>query len=489
MRIKSKKSAFGTIIFALLFMLFLSAGCCAYINDIVTPTNKTTTGGNGNGITEANRPPVVNLTLNFTSGPAPFSSHYTYRCYDPDENLAFCELMLDGEVYAKGNNQSAIFPDGYKYPDFYWAAMEQLGNHTLTIYAMDSEGMNASKEVEFVVLSGEFLDQPGWYNCNEKSAYPPCDYMYYGYCDKIVPRDVVVREAAADAVSKHPGAFSINQLLDIYDWMHTNVFYHNVPIDMWPPYPPSETLTTKSGDCKNQAVVIASMVEAIGGSARVLYIPECRHAFAEVYLGNNQDVDELNNAIWAHYPQAKGKSTNWHYSKNENNETENWFIFDTAGGWFPGNTIPECLNASRVYVLMDCFRDPTELNAPEIQGTEYGPYIRQNDTQIIQPGWSYNYWTTPWISSNPEYEWCHYKLNIKSLSTKPMDWYLTNKAGYDAHQNYQGFNYYYGEEQVQKTDYEFDWDNANQFYVIIVNNNADSAITVRTEITETCHKG
>jgi hypothetical protein len=340
-------------------------------------------------------------------------------------------------------------------------------------------------------LEGEWLDEPGWYNCNDNRYSPPCDYVYEEYCDKIVPQDLAVREAAAEAISKHPGSFSVNQLLDIYDWVHENVFYQNVPFDLWPPYPPNETLSTGSGDCKNQAVLIASMVEAIGGSARVLYIPDCQHAFTEVYLGADQDVNELSDAIWAHYDiydMSEQKNPTWHTHTNANGETENWFIFDTAGGWYPGNTIEDCMNASTVYYLLDCNRDQNELNAPEFTGIEYGPLVRENDTQIIQPGWGYTYGIPPWIQTVPDYTYCKYELHITSLSTKPVDWYLTNEDGYDDFMDYESFSYYYGEEGVMGSDYEFYWDTSDEFYILLKNNDEKSSITVRTEVIETCYK-
>lgn len=476
--------AFATI------ALFLLSGCCSYFTDILKNNQ-----ANGTTIlnqTLVNHPPIVNLTLNSTSGPTPFSPYYMYLCYDPDNNLVSCELKIDGRTYAKGNNQSTIFPEGYEHPDFYWDATKALGNHTLEIFAVDSKGLNASKTVTFTVLEGLPLLEPGWYSCNEKKDYPPCNYMYAYYCDKITPQDMAVREAASAAISKHPGAFSINQLLDIYDWVHTNVFYQNVPIDMWPPYPPNETLRTKSGDCKNQAVLIASMVEAIGGSARVLYIPECRHAFTEVYLGDNDAANTLSQAMWAHYSgritDEQYSSIRWHNSKNAKNETESWFIFDTAGGWFPGNTIPECLDASRTYYLLDCNRDPDELNAPEVEGTAYGPYTRINETQVLSPGWEYHYGVDPWIANIPDFKWCHYDLTIESLSPNPVDWYVMDEEGYQGFINWEAFRYYYGEEQVQKGEQEFDWSTPDRFYVGMRNNDESSSITVRTQLLETCYK-
>jgi hypothetical protein len=228
------------------------------------------------------------------------------------------------------------------------------------------------------------------------------------------------------------------------------------------------------------------MVEAIGGSARILYIPDCTHAFSEVYLGVNQEVSTLNKAIWAHY-KTHDEKTNWHEHTNSKGETENWFIFDTAGGWFPGKTISDCMNASQVFYLLDCNRDPEDLVAPEIQRTEYGPVVGITDTKILDPGWSMSYWTIPWLATNPEYKWCHYKAELESLSPKPLDWYLTDEANNEKQRNNEAFNYYYGEAQVQKTVHEFDWDKTDKFYVIIKNSNADASITYKIQVTETCY--
>ena len=329
------------------------------------------------------------------------------------------------------------------------------------------------------------LEEPGWYTCNGKTN-PPCDDYLEAYCGRIMPKDLEVRVATSQAIAKHPGAFSINQILDIYDWVHTNVFYQNVPVDLsYQPYPPSETLQTKSGDCKNQAVLIASMIESIGGSARILLIPDCEHAYAEVYMGNNSaDIKKITTAIRAHYPQASGKDINWHTSKNN---TEYWFILDTAGGSFPGETIPECFDAEQTFVVYNCASEEPVLNAPEVVNTEYGPNVIINDTQIIKPdGYSYYHYVEPSLIPNT-YSWCRYKITTESLSYGQIDWYITDQQGYENYMDYKEFSYYYGEEQVKKGNYQIDWDNSGRLYVIAYNN-GDSTITVKTEIVETCYK-
>ncbi|MFH1248921.1 MAG: transglutaminase-like domain-containing protein [archaeon] len=242
------------------------------------------------------------------------------------------------------------------------------------------------------------------------------------YCSKIDPYNLEVRKATSEAVKAHPGSFGIDQLLDIYDWVKANINYLNVPVTMpITPYSTTETLATKSGDCKNQAVLIASMVEAIGGEARVVVQPSCEHAYTIVkFINTSLDIRSDVVTILNHYypcrtagficegkcwsyPPDKGvwcdentavQSDNcaWGqvgYTDNlchscntgqtliledgkvtcRNNPelsvnwiyylNERWIIFDPAGGEYPGNTIPECLAKDpERYFIYSCVEPP-----------------------------------------------------------------------------------------------------------------------------------
>lgn len=183
-----------------------------------------------------------------------------------------------------------------------------------------------------------------FYYCELNTA-EPCKTFYKMYADKINPKDLQVRKVASEAIQKHPGSYSQDQLLDIYDWVKENIMYQNVPLNMKAePYPPSETIYTKSGDCKNQAVLIASMIGSIGGNSRVLLIPECGHAYAEVDVGNEDAANQFGNVIATHYKKAV--EIRWHKDGNRA-----WFIFDPAGGVIPGQTLDACLNSTVTYVI------------------------------------------------------------------------------------------------------------------------------------------
>lgn len=251
------------------------------------------------------------------------------------------------------------------------------------------------------------------------SAYSMADYRRKIYCSKIDPYNLDVRKAAAEAVRAHPGAYSFDQALDIYDWVKLNIIYLNVPETISPPYSPSETLTTKAGDCKNQAVLLASMIESIGGKVMLVSHRSCQHAYVIVHITDEEDVQSYVDTLGSHYTACNngficgGKC--WGYSQDtgslcdgttavssdicdpgqvgftddmchscspgqtlilkEGEELEcrdnfdakwfdyeggKWLIFDPAGGELPGNLLPECAEdeAPERYFIESCVNPP-----------------------------------------------------------------------------------------------------------------------------------
>ena len=183
-------------------------------------------------------------------------------------------------------------------------------------------------------------------------SYENKEPYYSSYCDKINPYDLNVRKVASDAIRNHPGAYSIDgidQLLDIYDWVKSNINYQSVPLNQYVPYPPAETLAIKSGDCKNQAVLIASMIESIGGTAKVIENPGCAHSYAIVYFTKpGSDMTSYVQTISNHYGGVY-VYVRW-YIDNQGI----WVIVDPAGGRYPGDTLPECWNSNSVYTVTSC---------------------------------------------------------------------------------------------------------------------------------------
>jgi hypothetical protein len=187
----------------------------------------------------------------------------------------------------------------------------------------------------------------------------------YNYCDKIEPYDVQVRKSSSNAIEQHPGSYSTRQIIDVYKWAKDNIFYQNVPLNEYPPYRPSETIFTGSGDCKNYGAVISSMILSIGGSSRIATIPSCRHAFAEVFIGGQEQLDLLSDQIKELYQQD--------IEINAIKDSEGyWLILDGAGASYPGTTnIDGCLdtNAKR-YLTYSCVKSDGTINKQSYEKEE-----------------------------------------------------------------------------------------------------------------------
>ena len=140
-------------------------------------------------------------------------------------------------------------------------------------------------------------------------------------------------------------------------------------------------------------------------------------------------------------------------------------------------------------MLQDCSRPLDELKAPATAGTAFGPYTDIDENKVISPGSGWSYWHTPNSIGPNGYKWCHFKLSLQSLSPTPFDWHLTDEAGYQNWYNHQSYYYYEGEAQVMQASYEFDWTKSQKFYITLDNNNQQNAITIKTQLTETCYNG
>jgi len=346
-----------------------------------------------------------------------------------------------------------------------------------------SSTFNEIKKAYGELSTASEINRPGWYVCNNVSE-SPCDAYQQVYCDKFDPTNLAVREAAAEAIAPNPGAYSANQILDVYDWVHQNVIYQNVPVNLtYEPYPPQETLDTGSGDCKNQAVLIASMIEAIGGSARILLIPECQHAFAEVYIGGNATKDRFLEAAFAHY-SSHYTYINWHYTNTSKNDTETWVPLDTAGGSYAGNTIADCLNASKTFVLYNCNLHGWQWKAPDVTWLEYGPFNLYNKNDVIEPD-TWLYFT--YSINTTQYDYCTYNIKLTSKA-RLFDWYIIPASDYNNFRNGYSYRYHYREEQIADTEYNFTTSKPDKFNLIIKNSNMGYPMTITTSVNERCYK-
>jgi len=110
-----------------------------------------------------------------------------------------------------------------------------------------------------------------------------------------------VRRTALIAAGKHSGEYCIDQICEIYDYLWNNYSYVGDPRDLEYYQYSNQTISSgkeidKSGigDCDDYAILMASLIEQIGGTTRIImaYGPEGGHAYAEVYLGQLDDEEK-----------------------------------------------------------------------------------------------------------------------------------------------------------------------------------------------------
>lgn len=134
---------------------------------------------------------------------------------------------------------------------------------------------------------------------------------------------------ALNLAAKYPGEYNIDQICSVYDELKNNWAYVNDPRGI--EYVAKASTSIKAGlkgDCDDFAVLMATMIESIGGSARIVaaYNENTGHAYTEVFIGNADKMNSCLEAINRHYTnffeQAFGVSTvdrlNYHTDANGN---------------------------------------------------------------------------------------------------------------------------------------------------------------------------
>jgi transglutaminase-like putative cysteine protease len=120
----------------------------------------------------------------------------------------------------------------------------------------------------------------------QKYRYNPA--YYFKKINRLVESaEPAVRGKAAEVARSYPGAYNIYQVCALFDMVKEDIEYVSDPRgnDIWEPA--NVTLRIGAGDCEDQAILLSSMLEAVGGTTRV-YLTD-NHAFAAVYIGNGTD--------------------------------------------------------------------------------------------------------------------------------------------------------------------------------------------------------
>ena len=171
-------------------------------------------------------------------------------------------------------------------------------NIVLWLLASSSEGKWHQYEPYY--LNGFSADlKPMPEKINQEYSYNP--ESYFEIINQLVkPAEPDVRNKAAEVARAYPGAYNIYQVCALFDTVKEEVDYVSDPRgnDIWEPA--DVTLKIGAGDCEDQAILLSSMLEAVGGTTRV-YLTD-RHAFAAVYIGNSADeVEAAIRGIRAYY--------------------------------------------------------------------------------------------------------------------------------------------------------------------------------------------
>ncbi|OPY33234.1 MAG: hypothetical protein A4E32_00909 [Methanomassiliicoccales archaeon PtaU1.Bin124] len=121
-------------------------------------------------------------------------------------------------------------------------------------------------------------------------------------------------------------SYNIQLICDAFDWVVNNIAYKDDPSDYWQSC--AETLSWRTGDCEDQAILIASIITDMGGNARVNIVEG--HAFPTVFVGTNStSVYAIDSAVESHY----GTSLPVYYIHDSMGY---WMVIDTTGFPYAG---------------------------------------------------------------------------------------------------------------------------------------------------------
>jgi len=146
--------------------------------------------------------------------------------------------------------------------------------------------------------------------------------------DLVDSTDPTVREVALEIAGRYPGDYNVYQLCALFDYVSENIRYVSEPpgTDYWAK--PSETLALSAGDCEDQAILLVSLIEAIGGTTR-LYTTE-NHMFAAVYIGTENFTNSIVDAIENYY----NTPLTLHYLIDGDDV---WLLLEPTGGFYAGS--------------------------------------------------------------------------------------------------------------------------------------------------------
>ncbi|NPE29695.1 transglutaminase family protein [Methanococcoides sp. SA1] len=215
--------------------------------------------------------------------------HIGFVCIDVPTNTDTVEMKIGLGILAKGSSGT-----WYDYGTEFFEEIE-----------VDTEPVPTTTDIEYFYNTEPFFTATN---------------------DKIDPRNEDVRALAASAIAMYPGEYNVYQLCALFDYVKNEIKYMSDPRgnDYWAT--PNETLKVKAGDCDDSAILLSSLIEAIGGTSR-LYITDS-HVFATAYIGKGEEASKITDAV-----KDKYGCVPVYYATDEYGS---WLIMDTTSGLYAG---------------------------------------------------------------------------------------------------------------------------------------------------------
>jgi len=165
----------------------------------------------------------------------------------------------------------------------------------------------------------------------------------------IEPTNSIVRNYAVNLVKKYPGVYNVPQICSIWYDLKENWRYVSDPRGQDYFAPANETIKVGlAGDCDDFAILMASLIEAIGGGARVAFTLNAKqgnHAYCEVFIGNTeQEKERACASILVHPKVSPYILVNWHESK----KSGYWLNLDWSAD-YPGGPFFEASQLIFIY--------------------------------------------------------------------------------------------------------------------------------------------
>jgi len=168
------------------------------------------------------------------------------------------------------------------------------------------------------------------------------------YCEKITPiitkaitpSDRNVRTLAVGLAKYSPGQYNIWQVCMIWYGLKNTWSYVNDPRGIEYVASASDSAQLLAGDCDDFAILMASMVESVGGSSRIVAAQneQSGHMFSEVFLASNKiDAENLISDINNLDQKRDSSAKKFHYRKDSGGFWLNldWFAEYPGGPYFP----------------------------------------------------------------------------------------------------------------------------------------------------------